>query len=166
MLLMGYSSGAHLVALLAADETYLELAGLSHASLAGAMSFDVHAYDVPYALELMQGSELAANIPLIEHLFGETEEEQRVGSPSTYAPEADVPPSLLVSAEPSAEEGSHGFISSSATRRYGDLLVDSGHDATFVHYDDETHSSLVLDFGTQGDGPTEEVAAFLEDFSL
>jgi acetyl esterase/lipase len=165
-LLLGYSSGAHLVALLAADEQYLKLVGLSHGHLVGAISFDVHAYDVPYALELMQGSELEGNIPLIEFLFGETEAEQRVGSPSTYAEQASVPPSLLVSVEPSAQEGSHGFIASHATQRYGELLQASGHQATFVHYDGETHSSLVMDFGTTGDEPTKDVSAFLDGLSL
>jgi arylformamidase len=113
MTLMGYSSGAHLVALLATDQRYLEGAGLSRADLAAVMSFDVHAYDVPYALELMEGSVVEQNIPLIEHLFGETEDEQRVGSPTSYLEEA-VPPSLVVSAEPAAEQGSHGWITSRA----------------------------------------------------
>jgi arylformamidase len=161
-LLLGYSSGAHLVALLAADEQYLQQADLSLDHLSATISFDVHAYDVPYAIELMQGSELEANITLIEFLFGATEPEQLVGSPSTYAEDADVPPCLLVSAEPSAQEGSHGYIASQATQRYGELLSDSGHDATWIHFDDETHSSLVMDFGTAGDGPTEAVAAFLD----
>jgi acetyl esterase/lipase len=164
--LMGYSSGAHLVALLAADEQYLQSAGLAHDDLAAAISFDVHAYHVPYALELMQGSELEENILLIEHLFGQTEAEQLVGSPASYVEDAAVPPSLLVSADPSAEVGTKGYISKLATEQHGELLVACGHQATWVHYDDETHSSLVLDFGTAGDEPTEEVGSLFEDLSL
>lgn len=163
MLLVGYSSGAHLVALLAADESYLQSAGVSHAHLAGAVSLDVHAYDVPYALALMKGSRLEDNIPLIEHLFGTTEAEQRIGSPSSYAPDAKVPPSLLISAGPPAERGSHGHIASSATRRYTELLQAAGHRASFHHYNHETHASLVLDFGTEGDGPTAAVGDFLNE---
>ncbi|MBW1811731.1 MAG: alpha/beta hydrolase [Deltaproteobacteria bacterium] len=161
VLLLGFSSGAHLVALLAADEKYLQLAGLSHDHLAAAISFDVHAYDVPYALQLMQGSQLEQNTSLIEFLFGKTEAEQRSASPSTYAGTAAVPPTLLVSAEPSAEEGTHGYIASRATQRYAELLQATGHRATWKHYDAETHSSLVLDFGTAGDEPTQDVGAFL-----
>ena len=33
---------------------------------------------------------------------------------------------------------------------------------THVHYDGETHNSLVMDFGQPGDGPTAAVEAFLE----
>lgn len=166
MVLLGYSSGAHLVALLAADERYLQLAGLAHDDLAAAMSFDVHAYDVPYALQLMQGSELADNIPLIEFLFGATEAEQRVGSPSSYAPTADMPPTLLISADPSAVEGTKGYISYQTTERYANLLADLGHTVAWSHFDDETHHSLVADFGTAGDRPTAVVETFLEGLSL
>jgi len=162
MILLGYSSGAHQVALLAADERYLESAGMSHADLAASISFDVHAYDVPYALELMQGSELEGNIELIEFLFGDTEEEQREGSPSTYAEEADLVPTLLVSADPSQNEGSKGYIARRATERYAQQLEAWGHDVTSIHFDDETHNSLVMDFGTDNDGPTQAVEEFLE----
>ncbi|MFO8074090.1 MAG: alpha/beta hydrolase [Polyangia bacterium] len=166
-LLMGYSSGAHLVALLAADEHYLELAGLAHESLLGSISFDVHAYDVPYALELMQDSELEQNIELIEFLFGETVEAQLAASPSSYAPGApDVPPALLISADPFSLEGSKGYIVFHATQSYWQLLQSAGHSADWQHYENETHASLVIDFGSEGDAPTEKVAGFLEDLPL
>jgi acetyl esterase/lipase len=166
VVLLGYSSGAHLVALLAADEQYLQAAGLTHEHLAASISFDVHAYDVPYALQLMQGSELEENIPLIEFLFGETVAEQLVGSPANYAADAAVPPTLLISADPSAEETSKGYIALTTTQAYGELLVAADHQASWAHFDDETHSSLVLDFGTGDDGPTDEVAAFLAELPL
>ncbi len=159
--LMGYSSGAHLVALLATDHRYLESAGLSGADLTEVMSFDVHAYDVPYALELMVGSEVEDNIPLIEHLFGASEDEQRLGSPTSYLGNA-VPRSLVVSAEPSAEEGGHGWITMLTGSAYVEQLAMAGHVARWQHYDDETHATLVLDFGADGDEPTALVEEFLE----
>lgn len=166
VVLMGYSSGAHLVALLAADDRYLQSAGLTRDHLAAVMSFDVHAYDVPYALQLMQGSELEQNVPLIEHLFGKTEAEQLEGSPVSFIEFAAMPPSLLISADPSAEVGSKGFISYQGTRHYSEALQASGHPMTFSHFDKETHASLVLDFGTAGDVPTQVTADFLDEYSL
>lgn len=160
--LLGYSSGAHLVALLAADQRYLQAVGLDTSALAGLVSFDVHAYDVPYALELMQGSQIEKNIPLIEHLFGSSEEAQRLGSPSSYAAKADMPRSLVVSAGSSKVEGSHGYITSLTGSAYVDLLQTAGHEATWQHFDDESHESLVMDFGADGDEPTALVEAFLE----
>ncbi len=161
IVLLGYSSGAHLVALLTSDPRFLEGVGLEQGDVAASISFDVHAYDVPFALSLMKGSELAANIPLIEHLFGDEEADQRAGSPSTHAPSSEVPPTLLISADPSAVEGSKGYIAATASERYAGQLTDLGRSAQWVHFDDETHSSLVLDFGVAADGPTETVEAFL-----
>jgi acetyl esterase/lipase len=166
MVLVGYSSGAHLVALLAADQHYLADAGLSAACLAAAISLDVHVYDVPFALQLMQGSEIEQNIPLIQHLFGQTSQQQLLGSPSAYASVAPVPPSLLVSVEPSAEPGSHGYITAACSQRHQELLTSTGHTATWQHFDNETHSSLIMNFGAAGDGPTAAMETFLENEAL
>lgn len=49
--LVGHSAGAHLVALVGTDETYLRSAGLSFADIAGVVLLDGAAYDVPSQLE-------------------------------------------------------------------------------------------------------------------
>lgn len=162
VILMGFSSGAHLVPLLATDQRYLQSVGLDLGHIKGTISLDVHVYDVPYALQLMEGSVVERNIPFIKFLFGSTEVEQLAGSPSFYAPNAPVPPSLIISAEPSTTIGSHGYITSQASERYVQLLLELGRQATWKNYDNETHLSLVSDFGTIGDGPTDAVADFID----
>lgn len=49
--LVGHSAGAHLVALVGTDPTYLQGAGLSYADIAGVVPLDGAAYDVPAQLE-------------------------------------------------------------------------------------------------------------------
>ena len=44
---MGHSAGAHLVALVGTDESYLAAVGLSESSLRGVIAIDGAAYDVP-----------------------------------------------------------------------------------------------------------------------
>jgi acetyl esterase/lipase len=166
VLLIGYSSGAHLVAMLGADARFVRDAGLPDDVVAGTVSLDVHAYDVPVALDLMVGSDLAPNIPLIEHLFGTTPEAQLAGSPVTWIDDGPVAPALLVSAEPSDRVGSHGAISSETGALYAQRLVDAGHVGEHVHFDDETHTSLVLDLGEPTDGPTQALTTFLDDLGL
>ena len=162
MVAFGFSSGAHLVALVGADADLQRQAGLAPDTLAATISFDVHAYDVPLALKLMEGSVVSRNIPMIRHLFGPTEAEQRTGSPSALATK-NTPPALLVSAQPSPEEpGSHGYVASKASEAYAARLTELGVRAQATHFDDETHNSLVMDFGTPGDAPTEAVRAFLK----
>ena len=51
MALVGHSAGAHLVALVGTDPSYLQSAGLSFADLAGVVPLDGAAYDVPLQLE-------------------------------------------------------------------------------------------------------------------
>lgn len=51
IVLVGHSAGAHLVALLGTDESYLRKAGLSFADVAGVVLLDGAAYDVPVQLE-------------------------------------------------------------------------------------------------------------------
>ena len=160
---VGYSSGAHLVALLGADGSYLEEAGLPETHLAATVSLDVHAYDVPYALDLMVGSQVEQNIPLIEHLFGETTTDQLSASPIQFT-QGWVAPALFVSVEPSPEEiGTHGFIVNKAAENYAAALQAEGHTVTTLHDSDETHASLATGFGADDDLVTQTVGAFLED---
>ena len=72
------------------------------------------ARDSAHALGLMVGSVVRDNIPLIEHLFGDTAAEQREGSPIACV-DGDVAPALLVSVQLSpSEPGTHGDIVSQA----------------------------------------------------
>ena len=160
--LVGYSSGAHLVALLGADPSYLAEAGRPAGSVRATVSLDVHAYDVPFALSLMEGSVVASNIPLIEHLFGTTEEAQLRASPIAHAAGA-VAPALLVSVEPDpAEPGTHGHIVNEAAQRYAAALQAAGNVAETFHDSAESHASLAIGFGAPGDPTTEVVGAFLD----
>jgi len=161
MLLLGFSSGAHLVPLIATDQSYLQSAGLGLNDIMATISLDIHMYDVPYGLQLMAGSDIAANIPLIQFLLGDTVTKQLAASPAFYAPNVAVPPALLISAEPTLPVGSHGYITYLASQRYAQLLLGLGRQAVWQHFENETHQSLVSDFGVAGDLPTAAVDQFL-----
>lgn len=162
IVLFGYSSGAHLVALLGTDESILQEAGLHENQVVGSISFDVHAYDVPYALSLMEGSEIEDNMRIIRHLFGMTEMEQLSSSPIQFV-DGWAAKALVVSvdADP-AVEGTHGYIVSKSSERYVTALETAGHDAETVHDITETHSSLVAGFGERDDLATDAVKAFID----
>ena len=160
-ILVGYSSGAHLVALLGADATYVEAAGVPHERIAATVSLDVHAYDVPYALSLMVDSEVAQNIPLIRHLFGSTEEEQMSGSPIAFT-DSRVAPAMMVSVDQDPDQpGTHGYIVEQMAQHYAAALQAAGHRAETFHDSSESHDSLAIGFGAAGDAVTQQVEAFL-----
>ncbi len=160
--LLGFSSGAHLVALLGADETYVEAAGLSEQSIAATISLDVHAYDVPYALSLMVGSDVEKNIPLITHLFGDTEAEQLSASPIAFT-DTWVAPAMLVSVGSRPHQpGTHGYIVDQTAQRYAAALEAEGHTAATFHDPAKSHTSLAVGFGREGDAATQQVETFLQ----
>ena len=162
IVLLGYSSGAHLVALLSTDERYAREVGLEESQIIASISFDVHAYDVPYALELMEGSVVEQNIPTITHLFGENEEQQLSLSPISFVDEWAAKTLIISVDESPEEEGTHGYIVSKAAERYQAALREAGHTAETFHDSSETHSSLVGGFGEEDDAVTQQVKAFIE----
>lgn len=91
----GHSAGAHLAALVAADERWLKAEGKSLAILQRAVLLDTAAYDIPRRL-----GEFAEEAPGAEQMFrnafGDTEEQWRDASPQTHvAPGRSIPPMLL-----------------------------------------------------------------------
>ena len=161
VVILGYSSGAHLVALLGTNERFLRNVGLKETQVAGVISLDVHAYDVPYALELMKGSVVERNIRIIHHLFGRNRQEQLNASPIHYV-DGWAAPALIVSVDQDPQtKGSHGYIVSSAAKRYVAALKQAGHQATHIHDINETHSSMVNGFGQEGDRITQAIKEFL-----
>lgn len=163
---VGFSSGAHLVALLGADGHYLEDAGLPETHLAATLSLDVHAYDVPHALELMQGSVVERNVPLIRHLFGQTVEAQRTASPAHHT-DGYVAPALLISAEADIDQpGTHGHVAGTATRLYAEKLTATGHTGIALHLGSRSHDQLAAQFGAPGDPAAAAVEVFLKGQGL
>lgn len=162
IVLLGYSSGAHLVALLGTDERYLQAAAVGQERVAATISLDVHAYDVPYALTLMRGSVVDRNMRVIRHLFGDTREEQLMASPIRYV-DGWAAPALVISvgAEPT-QRGTHGYIVSRAAAHYVAALEAAGHRAETLHDASETHASLVGGFGDADDAVTQAIVTFLQ----
>lgn len=92
IVLMGHSAGAHLVALVGTDESYLKAAGLSFADLAGIVPIDGAAYDVPAQMRdgprAMQATYAQA--------FGNDPARQRALSPTAHAGAPNAPRFLLL----------------------------------------------------------------------
>lgn len=157
---IGYSAGAHLVALVATDRRYLAAHGLDPADLTTVVSLDVNAYDIPWAIENAAehgypGS--AVNLPMI---FGRDLDGQTEASPITHIETAAVPPSLVVSVYD--QNGVTQSLSPAASQRYVDALVAAGNDGATFEATDDSHASLASDYGTPGDAVTDVVAAFLD----
>ena len=158
-ILLGYSSGAHLAALVATDTSYLNSDKVSVNIIRAVIALDVHAYDVPLAIELMKGTPLEKHIPSNEAIFGKTRQEQMKGSPSSFVLNSKVP-FLLVSA--GRKDGMSQTLSREVTESFKRLLTKSGHMAIHVHLKSRSHRSIFLAFN-QGEGQLGKVVtSFIE----
>src|SRR4051812_22360388 len=104
---MGHSAGAHLAALVCADERYLKAEGLPLSILKGCVPVDVSVYDIPRRLK-----DGGAAPGLFKTVFGGSEESYRDLSPVTHiARGKSIPPFLIlhVADRPETKAQSHWF---------------------------------------------------------
>ncbi|MFN3516996.1 MAG: alpha/beta hydrolase [Novosphingobium sp.] len=92
IVLMGHSAGAHLVALVGTDESYLKGAGLSFAAIGGVIPIDGAAYDVPR--QMSEGGKFMAETYV--QAFGTDPARQRALSPTLHAASPNAPAFLII----------------------------------------------------------------------
>ena len=131
MFMGGFSSGAHLSTLLAADKRYLENLGLS-TDLIKAIIPVGGGYDIPHYKKLLIAENPSYEENHINAVFGETHEEHIDASPITYIEDFNTP--MLMLTENSTYQYSIVFER---------LLSERGYDKCEVlNIHSETHASL------------------------
>lgn len=90
VVIIGHSAGAHLVALVGTDESYLAEVGLSESSLRGVIAIDGAAYDVP--TQVAQGGIMHDRYL---EAFGSEPVRQQALSPTSHAAAPNAPAFLL-----------------------------------------------------------------------
>jgi len=158
--LVGYSSGAHLVALVATDERYLEQQGLDNGVIRAVSAWDVPAYDVPLALTLMEGTQLEPKIRFNQALFGHTREDQLQASPVNYLDsDGSHIRFQLISAGKMHRQSQ--TISKRASESFKDALAEAGHQAKHHHYSSMDHAELPMNYGKGG---AKDISRQVENF--
>ena len=157
-ILLGYSSGAHLSALVALDDRYLSNQGLDGSWVQAVICMDVHSYDIPAALVEMDQSPLKANISLMTSLFGGSRSEQHAASPIAYVANPAPKSFLLFSCGHSG--GRPQTVSKVISKSFKDSLIAHGHRAVHVHLGDCDHQSILLRLGS----PRDRVSKIIKDF--
>lgn len=92
VVLTGHSAGAHLVALVGTDETYLKKVGLSFANIRGVIPNDGAAYEV--SAQMAQAGGFMK--PTYEQAFGTDPTRQKALSPTHHAVAPNAPAFLLI----------------------------------------------------------------------
>ncbi|MFV0442406.1 MAG: alpha/beta hydrolase [Planctomycetaceae bacterium] len=149
--LMGHSAGAHLAAMVATDEKYLQAEGLPLSTIKGVVLLDGAGYDIPTRLKLARPEAET----LFETVFGSDPAEQKEASPITHvAAGKGIAPFLILPIAARPESGAQ-------SKALAERLRAAGGDAQVVACPNQTHGSINQDFGTAEHLATEETFRFL-----
>lgn len=150
--LVGHSAGAHLVALVATDESYLRTAGLSFADIDGVVLLDGAAYDV--AAQLEEGPRIMRRT--YRQAFGSDPARQAKLSPTAQAAAPNAPAFLILHVE--REDGARQSEKlGAALRRAGTPVEVRG----FPGKGMRGHAEMNRRLGDESYPPTKAVDAFL-----
>jgi acetyl esterase/lipase len=151
--LMGHSAGSHLAALAAVHPKALAAHDLTPANIAGVISLDGSAFDIPDRIE--KGTpNLADNC---RRAFGTSLENQRDGSPLHHV-RANLPPFLLVYVK---DEG----LNRAQSTTFANALQKSGNKAAVIKSTAADHFSLDHELGTPTDPASRAILDFIHSHS-
>ncbi len=154
--LMGHSAGAHLAALVAIDETYLQAHGRKLSMLKGVVLLDGAGYDIPTHLQSTAGPMLRR---MYVRAFTDDEAKQRQASPISHVQAGkDIPPFLIIH-----------VANREASRKQSEALAKALVEAkvpgrTFAA-EGENHRSVNRDFGKKDHKVTAKTWKFLQQLA-
>jgi acetyl esterase/lipase len=150
IVLMGHSAGSHLVALVATDDRLLAAHGMHRNILAGVVSLDGSAFDIPDRIK--KGSQKI--VENCRRAFGEDEAVQSDGSPVNHVKgDFPLPSFLLVYLK-------DGSLNHAQSHRFAALVTAQNGKAKVVHVEGNTHQALCDELGAEHD----PAGAILVDF--
>ncbi len=165
--LMGYSSGAHLAALVATHQRFLQAYRLSATQLRGVIALDVPYLDIPLALQALEAEGAGLPEQVLRRaaryaLFGAQRVEQEQLSPAAaVGPWLSQTAFLLVSA--GMRFGQRQTFSWRMNRHFQNCLSAQGIRAMHCHLDDGEHSTLLHPWRS---GLAARVEQFLDQISV
>jgi acetyl esterase/lipase len=149
---MGHSAGAHLAALVATDNRYLEQAGLQLSNLSGIILLDGAGYDIPRQVRETAVPRVKA---LYTTVFTEHAAKQKEASPIHHVTKGKaIPPFLIFHV-------AHLRDARSQSGALAAKLRDAGVEAKLYPAEGKTHASINREVGQPDDPPTEAVFQFL-----
>ena len=148
IILMGHSAGAHLAALVALDESYLEAAGVPPQTVRAAILLDAYGLDIARHVR-ETGDRVYARV------FGPDPAGWTAMSPVTHAAPGRPPPPVLMHVDADNAE------TPGQARVLAEALRAAGGEAQIHEAEGESHNSLNYGFGAEGDKTTRLTLDFL-----
>lgn len=148
IVLMGHSAGAHLAALVALDESYLEGAGVPPEAVRAVVLLDAYGLDI--ALHVRQTGD-----PVYARVFGPDPEGWTAMSPVSHAAPGRRPPPVILHVDGDNSE------TPGQARTLEQALRAAGGEVEVFDAEGEGHNSLNYGFGAPGDETTRRTLDFL-----
>ena len=145
---MGHSAGAHLAALVALDESYLEGAGVPAEAVRAVVLLDAYGLDI--ALHVRETAD-----PVYARVFGPDPEGWSAVSPISHAAPGRRPPPVILHVDGDNPE------TPGQARALAQALRAAGGEAEVFDAEGEGHNSLNYGFGAPGDETTRRTLDFL-----
>jgi len=166
IILMGYSAGAHLVALLSTDETYLRTQGLDLSVLKGVIALDVNSYDIPQAIVEAPSLGVPVSPANLRKVFSSDLAAQQAASPISHVRVGrSYSPTLVIytgTFDTSPAGAFRNTLSKVQSERFVAALRKVGAEAQSYGDLEQTHRGIMRDFGTADDGITVAINEFLD----
>ncbi len=157
IVLVGFSSGAHIVSLIAANPNYLENRDLAPKTLKAVISVDSAAYDLPLLSNYYKGKLEGTH----GAVFGNDPKIWKSASPITFLnPSSHIPPMLLIYSRGVYEDQVNPNLSEQA-ENYSAALKRVGADAQVIAFLNRTHQQLDESLGVWNDPLTRSISKFL-----
>jgi len=149
--IIGHSAGAHLAALVATDETYLQSQGLNLDFIDGVICLDGGGYDIPLATK----SEGKIKFNIYTNAFGWNTADWIEASPINHVEKGKaIPPFLLIYAGQREASCLQAEI-------FSKILASNNVYVKLYHAIGKNHGSLNNDLGKAGDEPTDVILHFI-----
>lgn len=150
IVLMGHSAGAHLIALLGTDTSYLAKAGVPLGAIKGVVLLDGAGYDI--AQQMASGRNPVEG--MYDAAFGKDVARQKALSPTLHAAAPNAVNWLILPIQKRID-------SQNQSKGLASALTKAGASAKVVPVPGESHGSLNKGLGEKGDFATGEVEKFL-----
>ncbi len=151
--LMGHSAGAHLVALVGTDATYLAAHKIKPSDLKGVIPIDGGGLDIPFQIELGKSER---NVNTYKKVFSEDRATQEKASPTYHLTKRNKFPPFFVA-----------YVTSRITtpqqaKRFVKKLNQVGGKGVAFGADGKTHMTINRELGTENDATTIQVTKFIQ----
>ena len=146
--LMGYSSGAHLAALVATHQRFLQAYRLTSSQICGVIVMDIPYFDVPFSMRIIENEAIKRVLPLatLYQLFSADRSEQAQISPAAQiGPWLNQMAFLIVSV--GWQFGRQHTFTQQMRKHFQECLSIQGVQAEHYHLDNWEHVDLVKRWG-------------------